>query len=141
MKANTDKCHFLLSEAESYNILIDNYTIENSKQQNVFLDKNLCTKASQKLNALCRVSSYISIKQKRIIMKAFINSQFGYCPLIWMNHSKKLNQRINKIHERALRAVYNENFLSFEDLLCKENSTTIHVKNLQVLGPPSYRNK
>ena len=58
-----------------------------------------------------------------------------------MNHSRKLNQRINKIHERALTVVCNENYLSFEDLLCKDNSTTIHVKNLQVLVTEMFKVK
>ena len=35
-------------------------------------------------------------------MKAFIISQFSYFPLIWMLHSRILNNRINNIHERAL---------------------------------------
>ena len=59
IKANPDKCHFLLSETKSYNILIDNYTIDKSEHQKlgVILYKeltfkkhkdNLCTKAGQK---------------------------------------------------------------------------------------------
>ena len=40
-------------------------------------------------------------------MKAFIISQFSYFPLIWMLHSKILNNRINNIHERALGLTYN----------------------------------
>ena len=39
-------------------------------------------------------------------MKTFIESQFNYCPLTWMFHSRKLNNRINKLHERALKIVY-----------------------------------
>ena len=86
-----------------------NYTTENSEQQKllgVLLDNNLsfekhvnnlCTKASQKLSALCRVSSFMSTGQKKIIMKAFINSQFGYCPLVWMNHNRKINTVIESI--------------------------------------------
>ena len=35
-------------------------------------------------------------------MYAYINSQFGYCPLVWMTHSKTMIKIINKIHERAL---------------------------------------
>ena len=44
-------------------------------------------------------------------MKAFIESQFGYCPLIWMFHSSGVNSRINHLHERL------NNISSFEDLL------------------------
>ena len=41
-------------------------------------------------------------------MKAFIASEFGYCPLVWMFHSRKLNSRVNKLYERALRIVYQD---------------------------------
>ena len=153
MKANPDKCHLLLSSNENCNALIGNYTIENSKQQKllgVLLDNNLsfekhinnlCTKASQKLSALCRVSSFMSTGQKRIIMKAFINSQFGYCPLVWMNHSRKIHNRINRIHERALRVVYNDNSGTFEELLLKDNAVKIHDRNLQVLVTEMFKVK
>ena len=53
-------------------------------------------------------------------MKSFITSQSGYCPLIWMFHSRTLNNKINSIHERALRITYNDNQSTFEELLNKE---------------------
>ena len=75
-------------------------------------------------------------------MKAFIKSQFSYCPLVWMFHSRTLNNRINKIHERALRLVYkNETFLSFDDLLKRDRSVSIHQKNLQILATEIYKTK
>ena len=59
-----------------------------------------------------------------------------------MFHSKTLNNRINKIHERALRLVYkNETFLSFDDLLKRDRSVTIHQKNLQILRTEIYKAK
>ena len=60
-------------------------------------------------------------------MNAFILSQFS---LIWMFHSKKLNRRINKIHERVLRIVYNDHQCTLEELLERDNSFTIHERNL-----------
>ena len=48
----------------------------------------LCSKVSQKLHALCRVTVYMKPLQRIIIMKAFISSQFGYCPLVWMFHRR-----------------------------------------------------
>ena len=47
----------------------------------------LCDKASQKLYALARVSSSMTTERRRI-MTAYINSQFGYCPSVWMFHSR-----------------------------------------------------
>ena len=73
-------------------------------------------------------------------MKAFITSQFSYCPLIWMFHSRNLNNKINRIHERALRLVYQNN-LSFSELLEIDNSVTVHQNNLQVLVNSSRNNE
>ena len=56
---------------------------------------------------------------KRIIMKSFIESQFGYCPLTWMFHSRRLNNKINRIHERALRITYNDKHRHTENYLLK----------------------
>ena len=54
--------------------------------------------------------------QRRNIMKDFIESQFGYCPLVWMLCGRQTNARINHIHERTLRAVYNDEISPFEEL-------------------------
>ena len=73
-------------------------------------------------------------------MKAFITSQFSYCPLIWMFHSRNLNNKINRIHEWALRLVYQNN-LTFSELLDLDNSVKVHQKNLQVLVTEIYKVK
>ena len=65
-------------------------------------------------------------------MKVFFTSQFSYCPLIWIFHSRTLNNKTNWIHERALRLIYQNN-LSFLDLLNLDNSVTVHQENLEVL--------
>ena len=94
MKANADRCYVLLSTNEKLKVNISNYAIINSDKEKllgVTIDnhlkfeshiKNLCSKTSQKLYALSRVSSYMSLKQRRMIMQSFIMSQVGYCPLI-----------------------------------------------------------
>ena len=63
--------------------------------------------------SLARLSNFMSIKQRRVLMKSFIDSQFGYCPLIWMCHGRVLNNKINHLHERSLRIVYKDNNSSF----------------------------
>ena len=74
-------------------------------------------------------------------MKAFITSQFSYCSLIWMLHSRTLNNRINNIRERALRLTYKGNQSSFKQLLEKDHSVTVHQKNLQVLVTEIFKVK
>ena len=70
-------------------------------------------------------------------MKSFITSQFGYCPLI----CRALNNKINSVHERALRITYNDSKSTFKDLLNKDNSVSIYHKNLQVLTIEMFKLK
>ena len=74
------------------------------------------------MNALGRIANYIPIEKRRIVLKTFIESQFNYCPLIWMFHSQTINNKINHLHERAFRIVYSDFKSSFEGLLMKDNS-------------------
>ena len=72
-------------------------------------------------------------------MNYFILSQFGYCPLVWMFHSKTLNIRKNRLHERALRIAYKDTSSSFQKLLHKDNSCTIHERNITFLAIEMYK--
>ena len=63
---------------------------------------------SQKLNALARIPLFMNVSEIQIIMKLFIESQFGYSPLIWVFHTRGVNNEINRIHERALKITYND---------------------------------
>ena len=155
LKGNPDKFHLLLSKTDKnkFHLNIENNIIENSDTQKLLgitIDNelkfdihvaNLCKKASQKLHALARISKYMSLRQRRIIMKSFINSQFGYCPIVWMFHSRTLNRRINNIHERSLRIVYEDYKSSFEELLQKDNTVTVHERNIQTLAVEVFKVK
>ena len=88
-----------------------------------------------------RISKFLNEEKLRLVMKTFIESQFNYCPLIWMCHKRKLNAKINRLHERALRVVYKNDNLSFEELLEKDKSFTIHDRNLQKLAIEMYKVK
>ena len=137
MKANTDKCHLLVSSYERCTAKID-FSIKNSTKEKLLevkFDPNLSfenhvnslrKKVSQKLHALAIISHYMDLKKDKNLMKAFITSQFSYCPLIWMFHSR------NRIFERPLRLIYQNN-LSFSELLDLDISVTVHQKILQVL--------
>ena len=68
----------------------------------------------------------------------FITSHFSYAPVVWMFHSRKLNNRINNIHERL---VYKDYTSSFDDLLATDNSFKIHQRNLQKLAIEIFKVK
>ena len=81
------------------------------------------------------------MSQLRLIMNAFIFSPFGYCPLVWMFHSRKLNNRINNIHERALTIIYRDYESTFQQLLKQNNSVAIYRRNLQILATEIFKTK
>ena len=60
-------------------------------------------------------------------------SQSSYCPLIWMCHSKKTDNQINKLHECASGLVYNDKSCFFRGLPERDTSAAIHEKNILVL--------
>ena len=63
----------------------------------------------------------MDIEQQRILMKSYISSQFNYCPLIWMCHSRKLNNKIKKVYQRALKIVFGDYKFNFQEFLQKDN--------------------
>ena len=75
-------------------------------------------------------------------MKAFIESQFAYCPFIWMFCQRSSNTRINHLHNHLqILNLYRDNESTFEDLLMKDNFVSIHHKNIQLLGIELYKVK
>ena len=102
---------------------------------------NLCKKAGRELSALTRLSSYMTLTQWRVLMKSFIEAQFGYCPLVWMFHGRVLNRKINHLYERSLRIVYKDSISSFHELLSKDHFFTIHHRNIQSLAIELYKIK
>ena len=159
MKPNSNKSRLIIASNSnnkysslSY-IYLDNDLIESEetvKLLGVEIDEKLnfndhittiLKKGNQKLHALMRISKYLNEDKLKLIMKTFIESQFNYCPLLWMNHSRQINNKINKLHERALRVVYKDDDLTFEQLLHRDSSMTIHERNLQKLAIQMYKVK
>ena len=72
-------------------------------------------------------------------MNSFFWSQFSYCPLVWMFHSRTLNNKINRIHERCLRIVYYDKKSTYKNLLERDRSILVHVRNLQILAIEMFK--
>ena len=81
------------------------------------------------------------LEKSKTVIKAYVPSQFGYCLLVWMFHSRSLNNKINTLHERALRITYGDRSSLFENLLKKDNSVSIHHRNIQALPTEMFKVK
>ena len=151
LKANPEKCHLLLSSKSSIETKIGGVSVKSSQMETllgVSIDSelnfenhisNICNKVSKKLNALSCIAGYITFEKRRMLFKAFIESRFNYCPLIWMLHSRTMNNKINRLHERSLRIVYSDNSSTFEELLERDKTFSIHHKNIQSLAIEIYK--
>ena len=159
LKSNARKCNLITSSTSPVEIQIENTKISSVKRVKLLgvhvdgrLDfdnhvNQICKKPSKKIHTLSRVCiisngvcKYMDQNKRRMLITAFIISQFSYCPLIWMFHSRNTKNRVNKIHDRVLSLIYDDSpYLSFDELLIKEKSVSIHQRNLQFLATESFK--
>ena len=108
MKTNEGKCHLTVSANERTEIHIGDFSIKNSVSE-MFLGFNidsklnfdchvhhLCNKANKKLRVLARVTAYLTLGKNKIVMNSFFDAQFNDCPLIWIFHSRKNDNKISE---------------------------------------------
>ena len=150
MKANADKCHFLSNSNSEVSLTIETQKVKSSKFEKLLgikLDSKLnfnshihgiCQKAGQKLNAISRITPYLDLAKRRLLVNTFFYSQFNYCQLVWMCHNRTNNNKINRLHERCLRLIYNDKKSSFADLLETDGSVSIH-RNLRTLAVELFK--
>ena len=150
-KLNTNKRHLQLNTQDQNFLTIGNFNIKNSfseKLLGILFDcklkfsnhiQNICKRATRKLNVLSTIVPYIDISRRKILMNAFFKWQFNYCSLIWMCYNRSLNHKINRLHERCLRIIYSDKKSSFDELLDKDESVSIHHQNIQKLGIEMFK--
>ena len=103
LKSNADKCHLIASSKVPVDIQISDIKVTSESRVKILgihIDSRLnfgyhvsqlCKKASEKLHALARIFEYVESSKHRVLVNSFITSQFSYCPLIWMFHSRRMN--------------------------------------------------
>ena len=101
----------------------------------------MCKKACSKLFALARIAEYMDPNKLKMLTRAFVISQYQYCSLFWMFHSRHLNNKINRIHEGALIISYKDYLSNFNVLLENDSSVSMHVNNPQTLMIETFKTK
>ena len=154
MKTNPDKIQFMIlgpiddkyfifkinaikirnsTEVESLGL-----TIDHKLKFDAQIDK-LCKTARFKLHALRRTRKFLTLEQVELLANSFLNTQFRYAPLIWMFTSKNPMLKVNKIHRRTLRMVYDDYNSTHEELLASHNDICIHQKHRKHLAIKVYK--
>ena len=141
MKLNESKCQLLVCGNKEEVIIakINNSSVIEThevKLLGTLIDRNLrfkshiqliCSKVGKK-NALARLCKLLPFKKRRILMNAFVMSQFAFSPLIGLFCSRTLNSKINTLHYHALKLVYQDEKSSFDELLIKDKSVSASSK-------------
>ena len=143
LKSNADKCHLLAISSENVSIRLNEYDIRKIECKKVLRVKfdtkltfgnhitDICSKASRKVYA---IASYMDLSKRRILINAFFNSQFNYCPLDCICHNRIKNRKINRLHEKFSHIIYNNKQSSFKKLLEKNSCVSIHDRSFQYLA-------
>ena len=137
--------------AEDFNIIVDNDTIDLTASMNVLginIDdklnfnshvSNMCNKAGRQLNVLQRLKGSLDYASRLSIYKSFIMSNFNYCPVVWMFTSKSSLSKLEDIQRRALRFVLDDYTSNYHELLNKANVPGVKIMALRYLAIEVYK--
>ena len=85
-KGNTDKCHFLVSTSKEVSLNVNSFKIKNSDCEKPLGVKfgskprvnqhitDLCITASRKIHALARVTPFMNLSKRRLLMNSFFKT-------------------------------------------------------------------
>ena len=85
------------------------------------------------------ITTIIYPQKAKILACSMIESQFAYCPLIWMFYLNIDTQRCNKY--KTLHMAYNNCMAIYDDLLALDNNLKTHQRHLQFLDIEIYKSK
>ena len=91
---------------------------------------NYVAKPTKTLSAFPRITELLSFNKRKTLFKAFVEFQFKYCPIIWMFHSRHTSNKVNRLHERVLWIVYDDDVSTFDQLLDIDKSFCMHDQNI-----------
>jgi phosphohistidine swiveling domain-containing protein len=154
MRANPDKYQVIIfgkKEDAPRNIVIKGNTITcqpSVKLLGITIDDSLsfnkqiheiCKKAGRQINAIMRLCNVLDTEVKETIYRSFIQSNFNYCPAVWLICSESNISKLAKVQFRALKFVYNDFSSDYEFLLQKGNHVSISVHLMQTIAIEVYK--
>ena len=156
MNANLNKFQAILAtkdkrETENLEIRVGNMSIKSTNQVvqlGVSLDiklsydvyiSDLLRKASAKLNAIKRKGNFLSQSQRATLCYSYVISYFNYCSLVWHFGNLKNIHLTEKLHERAIRFIYDDYESEYFELLKEKKLCTLYMRRLQDMCCEIYK--
>ncbi len=100
---------------------------------------DICRSAARQVNVLKRIHKHLDNNTCMYIYRAFIMSNFNYCPLVWHFCSIENTRRLEKIQERALRFVYKDFNSTYRQLLDRGGIDMLYLKRLKFIAIEVYK--
>ena len=85
-----------------------------------------------------RIRKFLTIEKAKILGNGFIEHQFNYAPLLWMFRRKTIYSKIEKIHHKTLKVIYESNH-TYNNLLLQSNTASTHQRHLRFLMTEIYK--
>ena len=92
---------------------------------------SLCKKTSKQIAIIRRFKKLLSTRTKLLLYKAYILPHFTYCSTVWMHCSKTAAGKREKLNERAMRCIFNDNISTYDELLVKANMPSLQNRRIQ----------
>lgn len=92
---------------------------------------NICKKAARQLNVMKRIGRNINKLGRLTMYFSFIMSNLNYCPLTWHFTGETNTKKIEKLQERALRFIYDDNVSSYNCLLQRSGMPSLKVRRMR----------
>ena len=133
------------AENDDKTLNIDNHDVRKAEQiklLGVFIDEKLnfaghitelCTRANQKVGMLLRLRNLIPCNANLMLYKTSILPYLTYCHLVWKFYKSSDSRKIERIQERALRAVYKSQSETYEELLTSAKLPRLMIRVCKTL--------
>ena len=100
---------------------------------------SICNRVLQQINALRRISKYLTLQNRMSIYNTFLTSNFSYCNIVWHFCSNRSMYKLEKVHKQALRVVLNDYTSSYRVLLDTVSKPTLYVSRLKSIAIEAYK--
>ena len=92
--------------------------------------KNMCSKAGAKLNAIKRLTNSLKQCDRKLLVNAHVISQFNYSSIVWHCCGLTEIHKMEKLHERCIRFIYDEYNKNYFEILIENKLTTLYGKRM-----------
>ena len=101
----------------------------------------LCKRTARKVGVLTRLRNILPIKAKLIIYKSMVLPQLTYCHTVWNFCRSSDSRKLERIQERALKAIYNRKSGTYDEFLEMAKLPTLKNRRLQDIAILMYKVK